>query len=338
MVWPGARALVIAACLSGVGFPVAAMEMEWTASDDLTLGPDKYRSDTAELGLASTDDFSGYFNLGVSRTVTPFQDTTGSIGLGLMVGLSKSASISFNCSGYQGAKASIVNPATNEIVGEAGKRRTSGSLGAALEWKFVNITGEEDADRRMLKGTFGLSAGRHDIPLWTGETVETASQVSIYRISDTGITAGLAGSIGNTGAGLTVINHSYKFPSPAGDLRPRQAALLLRLPPASVTTSVQGLPSTIYTVVLKQRLPWGFRLRGSYDYETLIRNPDTSEVLEGKKIRVVVKGNPDGIARISTVELSWEPVPWAEVTGGSYWINEDHVNSRYTTLGLSLYF
>jgi hypothetical protein len=313
-----------------VFFPgVAPAKTEWSLSDDVTLGRDRYSTNTADLGVAPKPEISADLSFGASRSTTPVSDTMRQFGIGIRGDASPVVTISGSYRGFTGDKAAVLN-VFGDVVGESSDRIRNGTLGAKIGLKFLS-PGEEDETPVSLRLDLGVTGGRETIPLWIGTPVRVTWRKlrESYVIRDTEYSAGLSGKIGGMALNASYARHHYRdnidaltraFEAAAAG-RPLPTLLMRNILAGiryNVSTAAQGQPKYDSYVSLTGRFLHDWALTVSFDYAEMTK--------------------PGALAREPGAELAWDAASWLAVRIGGYVVNQFGKKTRYATAGVTFYF
>jgi len=314
---------------------VVAAKVEWTLYDDLTLGRDRYSSNTVDLGVAPVPEASADLSFGTTRSNTPVSDSTHQFGIGLWGEAGPAVTISANYLGYTGDKASVLN-GFGDVVGEVNDRIKTATFGGKIGIRLLR-PGENDEIPVALRLDLGMMGGRETMPIYVAlpplsPTLPPPPPRKLgrtYDIRDREYTAGLYWKVDATSVTATYSRHHYtdnmNAIEEAFDALTRNRPVLRRMLAGLLegirynTQSVaQGQPKYDSCVSLTQRFLRDWAITASFDYQEMTER--------------------GALAREPGADLAWEAASWIEVRLGGFVVNQFGKKTRYATAGVSLFF
>lgn len=329
--------LAIAACF--LAAPAAHAAWEWTLSDDLTLGKDRYTSNTVDLAVAPSRAFGGDVSYGVNSTATPAEDSSRSGGFGLWVAPGERATFSLNGSRYEGARGEVYDRLGN-YVAETADRQETGTLSGTFSYRLIAPGNPDDPPSFWLTGSLGVFGGGHRVPVWTRSPDGSDTNWGKFRIGDRGPSAGLSAGRGGTSGGVSFRSHTYTFTKPP-DSPPLVFLALLR---TSVSSALYGLPLKETTVSLAQRFLGALTADASVTSETLATNLEVVVLRNrfGRPMGITISPVSDSKATTVAATLSWDAAAWMSLRAGGFASRQRSpagtTTSTYGTAGVSLFF
>ena len=297
--------------------------------DDMAIGINRYLTNDLDLEVAPDPGFSGDLNYGTNRSTTPVAESTHQFGFGLWGAFGPVVSVSGRYSHYTGERAPVVN-GFGDVVGAADERIGNSTLGLKLGIKLVH-PGEDDEIPMTVRLDLGAAGGSESMPLFIG-TADPATWRKLrqtFDIRDRVYSIGVLVKAGGTS--LTAAHYRHHYTDNFADveaaflaqartkplLRPLILGTLSGIRYNAMATA-RGQPRYDSFVGMTQRVGPDWSVTASFDYQDMTEQ--------------------GAIARQPMVDVAWEAASWIEVRLGSYWVNQFHGNTRYTTTGVSIYF
>ena len=320
---PGLSVIAVILSICGDAGAVA----QYLLSDSFSGGPGGYANNILFFEVSPNSESALNVYGGRTRVSDPVPDTTRSLGFGGWLQLTRKLDLSVDYNNYNGAKAHVMRLPTMEMSGEKPDRLRVGTLTGIIGLDLLKGDGsggeEGEEGKYKSKLSLGFSSASHRMPVfierfaplkgaWIGR------ELSPYTVADRAYSAVL--SLGNGTAMLAgnYRRHHYTFPPPpSGADRPQVRRIVESIKTATIN-ALPSFPRYECGGSLRLQLPARIGSLLSYDYFLSDLTPRISRYITG--------------------ELSWEAFTWLELRGGSYWIREYRETTRYTTMGLSLFF
>jgi len=301
----------------------------YTLSDNLATRSG-YSYNQLYFEAAPAPDFSLNVSVGRTRITGPAPDITRSLGFGGWILATRKLDVAVGYDTYNGEKSQVLRLKDLAYVGVKPDRQTVHTLYGTLGLDLIGGEGgggdEADEDGEAgskMRLELGASSARNIIPVWVerfaplkGRLVD--QRLKDYEIVDTAYSSKLAVTLADTTLSGSYRRHHYTQPPPPPEASRPEIAAIVR---AITWLTVNGLPPFPRyesTVKLEHKLTARFGLSAAYDY--------------------ILTNQTGGIVRYLTGEASWEVLSWLEIRGGSYWERMEGGTTRFTTMGVSLYF
>lgn len=319
--------VVLTGCLLILAAARVRADVQTTIAESSQLGKPRYASHSLSVTVAPMHELALDLVAGRVRSGSLFSD--GSFGGGAWAQVMPRLSLSLHLDRYNGEKGFTEDLKTGDFIADNAKAQqtNTATLGAT-----VRVYGEDpradddaadpDADRilRTVRVSVGGSRGTLHVPVTTIGPLGRKRDTEFTQ-KQSGASVGLAAAITETDLGVAYRRNHYGELMPPAGMMTLNRPLLTQIVEELRTNVAQVLsePVAYDTLVsVSELLPHDLAFYGSFDYA----------VLEISR----------GIARTSTVEVTWDVFRWLGLKAGGIWVHERKKTTPYLLAGLNLYF